>query len=273
METAEKLTSLFEGLSSALEEELAAAWNQVPVDLAAPQQSEVVGGLLTRQVRYVRHLLAHHALLLDELGYLVLRSMVESAITLAWLIRKGQPADYDRFVQYGLGQEKLALDHLGATHETSAFLERRRQQDLAIRQDWLQSQKHLQLLPVDVSIHWAAPKKIRDLAEEADLMDLYTTVYGPTSAYVHGSWNTVGRTALRYCVHPQHRLHMIPDVATTRLDLTTVITAIRVLHRSWDAVREWATDVPASICLPETIEQIGATLDAALGHQPGSEED
>src|SRR5207245_1588772 len=96
------------------------------------------------------------------------------------------------------------------------------------------------------------------------MIDLYNTVYTPTSSQVHGSWNAVGRTALRYCLNPLHRLHMVPDIETTRLDLTSVVSALRILHRSWDVWREWAPDVPASACLPAALAEIAATLDADL---------
>jgi hypothetical protein len=268
---AEAIVALFEQLSADLEKEFAEGWAHCPVDLAHPQQSQVIGGLLARQVRYVRHLLITPRLLLDELGQPLLRSMVESAITLAWLIRKGQPEDYTRFVLYGLGQEKLALEHLKAAQpEPGAYLEQRRQQELYVRGDCLEGQRVSWLTSVDVSTGWA---NLRELAEQAGMIDLYNSVYGPTSAQVHGSWNAVARTAMRYCLNPLHRLHLVPDIETTRMDLTTVVTALRILERGWEATCEWAKEMPPSKCLPATLSKLSALLDRHAGGNPGQGEE
>ncbi len=257
---AEAVVELFEQLSTNLEKEFKEGWTHWPIDLAHPQQSEVLGGLLARQVRYLRHLLITPRLMLDELGQPLLRSMVESAITLAWLIRKGQPDDYTRFVLYGLGQEKLALEHLkAAPPESSPYLENRRQQELYVRGDCLEGQRVSWLTQVDVSAGWMRGGP-RELAEQAGMIDLYNRVYGPTSAQVHGSWNAVACTAMRYCLNPLHRLHLVPDVETTRVDLSMLVTALRILERSWEATREWATELPPSKCLPAALSQFAVLL-------------
>lgn len=273
METAELILSALETLSASLEKEFEAAWTSFPVDLASPMKSQVIGGLLARQVRYVRHMLITPRLLCDELGQPLLRSMVESAITSAWLIRNGQPADLERYVLFGLGQEKLALEHLSATAETSVFLEERRQREIAVRTEWLDGQRFRSLLPVDVSSSWMAPRSLRDLAEQVDMIDLYNTVYTSTSAQVHGSWNAVGRTALRYCFNPLHRLHMVPDIESTRMDLMMVLTALRILARSWEVTREWASDMLPCASVSQALREVETLLDGKSTEQGAPKEE
>jgi hypothetical protein len=268
---AEAIVAAFENLSAELETEFAEAWAHCPVDLSAPHQSQVIGGLLARQVRYVRHLLITPRLLLDELGQPLLRSMVESAMTLAWLVRKGQAEDYARFVEFGLGQEKLALEHLRAdVSESCAYLAGRRKSELSARSEWLESQRFSALLSVDVSTGWTQ-MSLRELAEQAGVLDLHNRIYGPTSAQVHGSWNAVGRTALRYCLNPLHRLHMVPDIETTRVDITMVVQALQILGSSWEVTREWAKEMPACRCVPAALSRLSTILDASDSQEADAE--
>jgi hypothetical protein len=243
---AESLSSVFEALDSEIVRALDLAWSKSPVDMAHPLESELYGALLTRQIRFVRHLLTKPDYWNSELGGLVLRAMAESTIALGWLIRKGTPEDRQQFWLYGLGQEKLALDHLAALPLAGQFLPRRRERDIAARHEWLESQRANQLLPVDLS-NWTT-LSVRQLAEQGGMIDTYNNVYAPMSAHVHGSWNAIGRTCMRYCMNPLHRFHMIPDVEEISIDLTVPLAAVRVLQDGWNAFREWAPEVEALGC-------------------------
>jgi hypothetical protein len=257
---AESVTSVFEELDSEIVKALELAWSNSPVDLAHPLESELYGALITRQVRFVRHLLSKPDYWNSELGGLVLRSMAEAAMTLGWLVRNGGPDDRERFWLYGLGQEKLALDHLAAAPLTGDFLVRRRERDIAARREWLESQRTNQLLPVDLA-NWTT-LTVRQLAEQGGMINTYNAVYGPMSAHVHGSWNAIGRTSMRYCMNPLHRFHMIPDVEAVTIDLTVPLASLRVLQEGWEAYREWAPGVEALTCCDRALEQIVAVLDA-----------
>lgn len=260
--TAESLVRVFETLDAEIVQALERAWNKCPVDLARPLASEIYGALMTRQIRFVRHLLGKPDFCNNELGGLVLRAMAESAITLGWLVRVGNDEDREQFWLYGLGQEKLALDHLSAAPLSGVFLSRRREQDIATRREWLESQQANQLLPVSLS-NWTT-LGVRQLADQSGLIDTYNAVYGPMSAHVHGSWNAIGRTCMRYCLNPLHRFHMIPDVEAVGFDLTVPLTALRVLQDGWAAFRVWAPALDELTCCDRTLDQIARALDSSL---------
>jgi hypothetical protein len=269
-ETAESLLEALDNLDVEIVRALESAWRKSPLDLAHPLESELYGALLTRLVRSVRHLLKKPEYWNGELGALVLRSMAESAITLGWLVRKGSANDRERFWLYGLGQEKLALDHLAASPLRGQFLTRRGERDIAARREWLESQRANQLLPVDLS-DWTT-LTVRQLAEQSEMIDIYNAVYGPMSANVHGSWNVIARTCMRYCMNPLHRFHLIPDVEAVNLDLTIPLTSIRVLQAGWEAYRVWATEVDALGCSERALQQVVAVLDACVDDSASAEE-
>jgi hypothetical protein len=256
---AESLVEAFEKLDAEVVQALEMAWSKSPIDLAHPLESELYGALLARQVRFVRHLLSKPVYWNGELGGIVLRGMAESAITLGWLVRKGSAEDRERFWLYGLGQEKLALDHLSASPVDGEFLDRRRKRDISARREWLESQRTNQLLPVDLS-NWT-PLRVRQLAEQGEMIETYNAVYGPMSAYVHGSWNALGRTCMRYCMNPLHRFHMVPDIQAVSVDLTVPLSALRVLLAGWEAYREWAPEVDPLTCCERSIQQVVEVLD------------
>lgn len=256
---AESLVEVFQKLDAEIVQALEEAWSKSPVDVAHPIESELYGALLARQVRFLRHLLSKPAYWNSDLGGLVLRGMAESAITLGWLVRKSKAEDRENFRMYGLGQEKLALDHLSAAPVTGAFLAARREREISARREWLESQRTNQLLPVDLS-NWTH-LGVRQLAEQGEMLDTYNAAYGPMSAHVHGSWNAIGRTCMRYCMNPLHRFHMIPDVEAVSIDLTVPLSAIRVLQAGWDAYRVWAPDVAPLACCESSLSQVIALLD------------
>jgi hypothetical protein len=66
---------------------------------------------------------------------------------------------------------------------------------------------------------------------------------------------------------------MVPDIETTRIDLTTIVRALRLLNRSWAVAREWAADFPESRCVPEALDRILAILDAEQTSRHSAEGD
>ena len=92
---------------NALGEDLRALQRRVEVDLYNPTPDEVKLGLASRMFRLLRQLAVDVDLWTNEMGPHVLRSMIDSRITVAWLLNHDDPALYAKFKEYGLGKRKL----------------------------------------------------------------------------------------------------------------------------------------------------------------------
>jgi len=241
----------------AVVKEVTADWTRARIDLSAPLKSEVLGALLARQVRFATAVAGSPDLWAVDVGRIVLRCMVDTHITLAWLIRQGTNESYNAFVEYGLGQEKLLLEHLRSRlDETDLFTAQLKERIHGMKQ-WIDAQLMTELLPVNVGA-WSG-KNTRDMAEEAGCKDIYDLSYSPHSAVLHGAWNAIARTNLRFCANPLHRLHRVPSFREPPLLLESMIQAVEVLRST---LTEWraAFDVP----LPDD-PACGNFLKQALG--------
>ena len=166
-------------------------WSKLPIDIFQSEFFEVLGALMARQCNLAVKL-AHTPTLWDyHAGPLFLRAMTDSYITLAWIFK--EPIDRaQKFILYGLGQEKLQIEQLKAALETVSAEDRKAlEQRIEIQQDWLNSQHYSFLQHVDVG-SWSGIST-RKMAEEAGCLDLYNHVYTGWSHAAHGTWNHIGR--------------------------------------------------------------------------------
>lgn len=135
-------------------------------------------------------------------GRLLLRTIVECRITLAYLLHKGDDELWAKYRHYGSGQAKLALlkvsEAARAPHSVSAEdLERIANEDV-----WDEF--------VDINLGNWAGADLRKMAEESGTKDTYDAHYGWNSGYSHGQWAAVRDASLTTCLNPLHRLHRIP---------------------------------------------------------------
>src|SRR5690606_36188832 len=82
------------------------------MDLYDPTPDEVRLGLAARQLRLFRSFSEDPRLWSDDLAPLLGRSLAESRILVAWLLRRDDAQLYARFKEYGLGKRKLFKLHL-----------------------------------------------------------------------------------------------------------------------------------------------------------------
>jgi len=92
--------------------DLQALWKRWPLDLTKKEMHEVIGALLARQVSLSTHLAMSPSAWNDHLGSLVLRSMTDAHITLAWILKDDSFSRSIKFIEFGLGQAKLQLEHV-----------------------------------------------------------------------------------------------------------------------------------------------------------------
>jgi hypothetical protein len=143
-------------------------------------------------------------------GRLLLRTLVECRITLAYLIHKNDDALWERFRRYGTGQAKLALLKISEAakppHSISvATLERIANEDV-----WEEF--------VDINLGNWAGADLRKMAEESETKEVYDAHYGWSSSFSHGQWAALRDTTLTTCLNPLHRLHRAPLLGARELD-------------------------------------------------------
>jgi hypothetical protein len=149
---------------------------------------------------------------------MVLRSLVEVYVNLAYLLKQDSEDLWLQYRQYGTGQSKLAfLKIADGGGELPKYVSTRTLEALANDDMWQE------FVDIDVG-HWAG-KDLRRISEKAGVKDVYDKYYDWPSSFVHGQWGAVRNTVFDFCINPLHRLHRIPR--PPRLDLEDV---------GWDGV-------------------------------------
>ena len=101
---------LVDGLISKSISDFYERWDQVEIDLYRSETFEVIGGLLSRQATLLIEMASSPSIWNGNIAPLILRSMTDLHITLAWILN--EPDETARkYLLYGLGQEKLLIEH------------------------------------------------------------------------------------------------------------------------------------------------------------------
>jgi len=151
-------------------------------------------------------------------GRIILRALVETYLTMAYLVKKDNATLWKTYRAYGGGQAKLAFLKLVDTKDLPRYVELETLETLANEDVWQE------FLEIDLG-HWAN-KDLRRMSEEVGVKQIYDKYYNWPSSFVHAQWPAVRNTVFDQCLNPLHRLHRIPR--PPRLDLEDV---------SWDAIK------------------------------------
>ena len=204
--TWENLEKIIDDYIVGIRSELNARWRQWRLDLTKPELHEVVGALIARQVSLATQLAGSPGIWNAHIAPILLRSMTDVYITLAWILK--DPIERSRkFILYGLGQHKLMLEHRREALTTEG---KDPTQDPMIKasEAWLNAQRFEFLTEVNVG-SWSETR-VREMAEQADCLDLYRYAYIPFSAATHSMWHHISRLNLEVCENPLHRYHKVP---------------------------------------------------------------
>jgi hypothetical protein len=206
------------------------------LDLWNPTPDEVRLGLASRQVRLLFELLDDPNSWLSSGAAHVVRSMIDTRITTAWLLARDEEALYERFKDYGLGKGKLYKLHLEdfiAEHGASADLEELHEAlDREVNAEILE-----EFQQIDLGGTFSG-RSIREMAEEAALKPMYTLTYQPLSSEAHGEWGSLRRHDLDVCVNPLHRYHRVGAFASSGARGN-----LAFLQMAFDLTRATVTDV------------------------------
>jgi len=225
-----ELWDLLERYTELIHDELADRWKRWPIDLMSPEVHEVIGALMARQVTLATQLAAAPSIWNAHVAPLILRTMTDTYITLAWIFE--DTLDRGRkFIVHGLGQQKLYLEHLkaelkalGENVEEASYIKEMEQ--------WLNSQRWTFLTEVNIG-SWSGIDT-RKMAEDAECLDLYRLAYTPFSAAVHSMWNHVGRLNLETCSNPLHRYHRVPCDPALPVDVDFLYRAAKYVAKTFD---------------------------------------
>lgn len=211
--------------------ELEERWKKWTIDISENEIHEVIGALLARQVTLARQMAECPPIWNGHIAPIILRAMADVYISLAWVLK--DPLDRSRkFILYGLGQDKLQLEHrkaqIGDRDPTA-------QEKMMIEatETWINSQRFTFLTEVNIGSWSGIPT--RQMAEEADCLDFYNYVYTPFSACAHSMWHHVARYNLRQCINPLHQYHHVPDDPEFSMDPYNFYLAAKYLKKTFSA--------------------------------------
>ena len=175
---------------------------------------EVVGGLLARQISLTTQMAMSPGIWNNHSAPIFLRCMVDIYINLCWISKDPLPRS-QKFLQHGLGEWKLSLEHRKEQLRRDG---KNPDHDELIKnnESLLNSQRYTFLINVDLG-HWAE-MNTRKLAEEAGCIDFYNYAYTPFSAAVHSTWRHLRTHNLQVCSNPLHKAHLSPIDYDTQPD-------------------------------------------------------
>lgn len=135
-------------------------------------------------------------------GRLLVRTLTEIRINLAFLVKNGDEAMWARFRSYGSGQAKLALLKYEDAQQGPNLVSAETLKALA-NEDFFQ-----EFVNIDLG-SWCG-MDLRKMAEQCSVKDDYDRFYGWTSAFVHGQWAAARDAVMATCGNPLHRAHRGP---------------------------------------------------------------
>ena len=186
-------------------------WSQIKPEIYRKHVHECIGGLLSRQATLTIEMAKAPSTWNGHAAPLFLRCMVDAHITLAWIL--DDPTDRsEKYVHYGLGQEKLYVEYLeeALEEDPDSFDANRMREVIKLRRSWLNGQ--LADWATEVNVGSWSGISTRDMAKEIGRESLYRHAYVPFSGPVHNMWQHIGIYNVEPCRNPLHKWHVVPSI-------------------------------------------------------------
>jgi hypothetical protein len=211
--------------------------SQLRIDLYDPTRDEVLFGLFARITRLFLLLLEDPNLWARDIGSIIVRCLADTAITFGYLVRRGSAEEFQKFVQYGEGQQKLLMLQLQDNYPAA-----RSPEGLDVEE----IEKQFAVIPefIDIELGQWNKKDSRILAKDAGMEKLYRLVFQPTSGDLHGNWASLRNSHLTYCDEPLHRFHRLPSNVQPPFYVAVAETA-RLLYEECREIAVTALRYPA----------------------------
>ena len=177
------------------------------VDIFEKEVNEVVGGLLARQLSLATTIAQCPPAWNMHLLPVTLRCMADVYITFCWIVKDVKPRSR-QFIEYGLGQEKLAIEKYRECLAAESDPDPHAVEMIAAREQLLDAERYRFLIPVNLGA-WSEIS-IREMAIEVGEKQLYDLVFTQFSAAVHSTWQHIWRINLYPCSNPLHMGHRVP---------------------------------------------------------------
>src|SRR6266498_1100435 len=226
-EMKEHLDALLNNYINQLGNDLPVRWNLLDIDLTNKEVYEVLTGQLARQITLAIQFASNPNCWTFDLAPVILRCMADNYINFSWIAKS--PLDRaKKFILYGLGQEKLNLEH---RKNQIINDERNPENDPLIKhtEQWLNGQRYTFLTEVNLGA-WAGITT-RQMAEEADCIDFYNYVYTPFSTVVHNTWGHIARYNLELSDNPLHKLLRKPFIGGLVIDIYNIRLAAKYVDK------------------------------------------
>lgn len=198
---------------------------QYKYDLYETLKDEILLGLFSRIVRLFVSYVNDPNLWARDLSGIMLRCIVDTAITFAYLVEKGSLDDFMNFKKYGEGKEKLLMLHLQDSYTDKKAVNNKGVDELEID---LGGGFNPELIEIELA-GWTK-KSSRDFAKLCGFEDLYKLVYDPASSDIHGTWTSLKSSNLVYCTMSLHRYHKMPSFIVPPL----FIQNIKIVHELYE---------------------------------------
>jgi hypothetical protein len=226
------LLPLMKNYCKIVEDGLHERWSKWNIEIHDAETYEVIGGLLSRQASLTTYLAMAPQIWNGHIAPLILRSMTDAHITLSWILQNPKERA-QKYILYGLGQEKLYIEHL--KNETDPD-EPAYQEMIKMREGWLNSQR-LDFLTIVNTGNWSE-LTTRKMSEESGTDSLYKYSYTPFSGVVHNMWQHISRYNLKYCDNPLHKYHLVPEIREVGIDPDYVYRSVKYIDRSYEIFDE-----------------------------------
>lgn len=132
------------------------------------------------------------------IGRIVLRSLVENYITLAYLVKMDKPELWQKYRDHGAGQAKLVSLKAKNYDSIPSFI------SLDDINGISTEDKREEFVDIDLG-HWAG-SNLRQMSIESETKEIYDKYYDWTSGYLHGNWGAVRDSVFLTDFNPLHRL-------------------------------------------------------------------
>lgn len=207
-------------------------WDKLPVEIYESETYEAIGGLMARQATLSIELALSPSIWTGHIAPLILRCMTDAHITLAWILV--EPAERaKKYILYGLGQEKLQIEHLKADADTD---DEQIRQLIELKESWLNSQRRDFMTEVNVG-NWAG-LNTRQMAIESGCEGLYKFAYTPFSGVAHNMWQHVSVYNLKPCANPMHKFHKVATIREVPIDPDYVYRSAKYVDRTYKSIDE-----------------------------------
>lgn len=209
--------------------ELDYRWTNFNVKFENYEAYQVIGALMARQVTLATQMASSPMIWNNHMAPIIHRTMADVYITFAWILK--DPLDRSKkYISYGLGQNKLILEHRKAKHKEGDTAD---QEIIDAYEQWANTQRYTFLTDIDLG-SWSG-LTTRKMAEEADCIDFYNYVYITFSPAAHSMWNHVGRFNVIHCKNLLHRYHLIPIDPDFDSDIFNLYLAAKYLDKTFRA--------------------------------------